>query len=424
MKKLNTAPLSGTQEFLPQTQATFDRLKSQISDTFRRHGYFRIKTPSLDRLDILLAKAGGDTEKQIYKVAKTSEDPARSDQGLRFDHTVPLARYVVEHENDLTFPFKVYQIGTNWRGERAQKGRFREFYQCDVDIIGRGQLDLAYDADIIATLLDAYQNLQISTPVQARISNRKILTGFLAALGITDKSDVIYHIIDHADKMPAGAVEDALVELGLPGSTVTAILALIHIQGPREEAIVALEALAIDDLTFRTGVSELAQTLELLAAAGHADAAIADLQIVRGLDYYTGTVFEFCLPEHREVGSIGGGGRYENLASYFTDQKLPGVGGSIGLSRLFYLLNEHKLLGATPVNLLDYAIIPLSSAEIPFSLQTAEKLRADGSSVTLVHLPDKKLSHRLAYAAKIAQRAIVIGEQEVATGNYQIKEFS
>ncbi len=407
---------------MPQKQAKFDELKAQIEAGFRRHGYMHIETPAIDRLEILLAKAGGETEKQIYKVVKTAEAVEEADEGLRFDHTVPLARYVVEHEAKLTFPFKVTQTGRNWRGERAQKGRFREFYQCDVDVIGRGKLPLAYDADVIATLLDVLRSFALKTPVVARISNRKILTGFLQALGLAEQAAEIYAIVDHAEKISREEVKYALAELGLEGEPTKKLLALIDIHGTLSEVTAQLERLEVEDATFVEGVQELTEVMQLLEEEGMVANIEADMKIVRGLDYYTGTVFEFGLPEYRKVGSIGGGGRYENLAMHFTEQEFPGVGGSIGLSRLFQILDENELLEQEVKKPLDYMVIPISENEIPFANKIARDLRGEGFKVTVIY-SEKRLGEKLAYAAKLAENAVVVGEEEVRTGEYQVKKF-
>ena len=309
MKKFNTSPISGAQELLPETQAVFSSLKTKIENVYKSHGYLEIETPSIERTDILLAKAGGDTEKQIYKVVKTAEAADSASQALRFDHTVPLARYVIEHENDLDFPFKVSQIGTNFRGERAQKGRFREFYQCDIDVIGRTELSIAYDADVISALIDTFTAFELDTPILARISNRKIMTGFLEAHHLTELTADIMNIIDHAEKVTSEQTKVSLEELGLDKSTVKSVLSLIEINGNRSAVVSALKELDIENDTFNTGVDELDQVLYLLESVGLADQITADLKIIRGLDYYTGTVFEFILPEHKNIGSIAGGGR-------------------------------------------------------------------------------------------------------------------
>lgn len=420
MKKLSTAPISGMQELLPSEQAVFNQLKSQIAETFRLHGFLSIETPTLERTEILCAKAGGDTEKQIYKVIKTTETAADADQALRFDHTVPLARYVVEHQNDLAFPFRVTQIGRNFRGERAQKGRFREFYQCDVDIIGRGTLSIAYDAEIIATLYTAIKSFLPAT-MKIRVSNRKILSGLLADLGLASQADAILSIIDHAEKVESTQTHASLVELGLNSRQIEILENFMDIRGDRREVTVRLQSLGIENAEFGAGVSELDQILSILASQGIT--AIADMLIVRGLDYYTGTVFETFLVDYPKIGSICSGGRYENLASFYTDQQLPGVGGSIGLTRLFYVLNENNLLKSQIGNPVDIAVIPITESEYDFSFSLADKLRAIGRSADVVLL-DKKLGDKLKYAAKIAQNAIVIGENEAKSGEAMVKNLT
>ena len=422
MKKLNTSPISGMQELLPGKQAIFNNLKNKIAEVYHRHGYLDIETPSIERTEILLAKAGGDTEKQIYKVIKTAESANDADQALRFDHTVPLARYIVEHENDLAFPFKVSQIGLSFRGERAQKGRFREFYQCDIDVIGRQNLPITYDADILATLISAYNSFEIKTPIVARINNRKITTGLLNFLNLGEKSADIYNIIDHAEKVPIEKTKEALLDIDLSEDDAKKILAFINLHGERSFVVKNLGNLGIDDETFLAGVAELDQIMYLLESIGLSENISADMKIVRGLDYYTGTVFEFFLPEYREIGSIGGGGRYENLTGHFTEQKFPGVGGSIGLTRLFYVLNEYDLLPDTPDKTIDYAIIPISENEYDYAFSVAGKLQDKGSSTTVV-LTDKKLGDKITYAAKLAKYGIIIGESEADSGHLTVKDF-
>lgn len=423
MKKINTSPISGALELLPAEQAVFTNLKSKIAEVYHRHGFLKIETPVIDRTEILFAKAGGDTEKQVYKVIKTAEAADEADQALRFDHTVPLARYVVEHENDLTFPFKATQIGRNFRGERAQKGRYREFYQCDIDIIGRGQLANAYDAEIISTLLDAYKTFNIQTPVLCRMNNRKIVNGLLAGLNLADAAKAVFDVIDHSEKVPAEATKSALKEAGLSDEMTEKILSFINIHGNKDEIVAEFKKLEIKNETFDEGVKELTQTMGLLEAEGLKSSITADMKIVRGLDYYTGTVFEFCLPEYKHVGSIGGGGRYENLASNFTDQALPGTGGSIGLTRLYYVLTENNLLKSQDRALLDYCLVPISEQEFNFASELAAKLRAAGYTVD-VNFQDKKLGDKLTYAAKLAKYGVVIGGDEVASGKLKVKDFA
>ena len=421
MKKINTSPISGMQELLPDEQAVFNNFKQTISEVYTHHGFQNIETPIIDRAEIMLAKAGGDTEKQIYKVVKTAEAAEGADQALRFDHTVPLARYVVEHESDLAFPFRVSQIGRNFRGERAQKGRYREFYQCDIDVIGRGNLPIAYDAEVINTYYETLKALNLPKPI-IRISNRKILSGILEDLELVEKSSEIFNIIDHAEKVSPEKTEEALKELKLEEEKVDTLLAFMMIKGSSSAVKDKLFALGVENEIFKDGVNELLYILELLESQGLKDITIADMLIVRGLDYYTGTVFEAVLDDYRYIGSIGGGGRYENLTGFFSDQPFPGVGGSIGLSRLFYVLKENNLLKEITGKPIDIAIIPISDNEYSFSLNLAKKLRSSGQVVDVV-LTDKKLGDKISYAAKISENAIIVGEDEVKARKMTIKNL-
>ena len=420
MKKYNTSPLSGMQELLPTEQAVFDQLKQNISDVYHHYGFLSIETPLIERTDILLAKAGGDTEKQIYMVSKTAESADAPDQALRFDHTVPLARYVVEHNNDLAFPFQVTQINRNFRGERAQRGRFREFYQCDADIIGREKLPIAYDAKVIACIYDALKTFKLPKMV-IRISNRKVLAGFLDALGLTDKSVEISGIIDHAEKVPEEKSRAALVELGLSEDQVNKVCAFMFTKGSYEEVSNKLREILGDLTAVEEGLSELKQVTEILEAEKTGN-FIIDFMIIRGLDYYTGTVFETMLEDYREIGSIASGGRYENLASNFTEQSFPGVGGSIGLTRLFFVLRESNLLDMNTSQPVDYVLLPLSANEYEASFELAQKLRADGKTVD-VDLTERKLGDRFNRAGKIANFAVVIGNDEVIAQKYKAKNL-
>ncbi len=426
MKSINTSPISGMQELLPARQAIFDQMKQEIARVYHLHGFESVETPIIDRTEVLLAKAGGDTEKQIYRVVKTKEAAEGSDQALRFDHTVPLARYVVEHESALAFPFRATQIGRNFRGERAQKGRFREFYQCDMDIIGRGELPLAYDSEVILTFLEAAQAI-LTQCVLIRVSNRKILAGLVESLGLGDQLPQISSIIDHAEKVAPEKTSQALLDLGLDERQKSTLEQFMKISAPRAEAIMQLHSLEIDNETFATGVTELDEVLALAEAGlttqeNDAPSIIADMSIIRGLDYYTGTVFEAILPDYRQIGSIGGGGRYENLTGYFTEQKFPGVGGSIGLTRLFAILTEYNLISDVEFRPINYAIIPISPAENEAAMALASQLRANGYSTDLI-LTNKRLGDRMTHAAKIAASAIVIGEHEVTTGDYYTKNL-
>ena len=412
MKKINTSPLSGMQELLPTEQAIFNQLKQNISDVYHHYGFLSIETPLIDRQEILLAKAGGDTEKQIDNVIKTAEDDSKSDQALRFDHTVPLARYVVEHNNDLAFPFSVTQIGRNFRGERAQRGRFREFYQCDADIIGREKLPIAYDAKVIACIHDALKTFNLPNMV-IRISNRKVLAGFLQALNLSDKTGAISNVIDHAEKVPLETTHEHLAELGLSETEVGQVCDFMFTNGSYSEIENKLTEILGDKIeAVREGLNELKEVCTILDQKQGISSTIIDFMIIRGLDYYTGTVYEIMLKDHREIGSISGGGRYENLASNFTDQKFPGVGGSIGLTRLFFILREYNLLPKIEQKQpIDYVIFPLTANEYTFSFELADKLRAEGKNVD-IDFDDRKLGAKFNRAAKIADFAIVVGESE------------
>ncbi len=424
MKKFNTSPLSGMQELLPTEQAIFDKLKQNISDVYHHHGFLSIETPIIERTDILLAKAGGDTEKQIYMVSKTAESSDSADQALRFDHTVPLARYVVEHNNDLAFPFCVTQINRNFRGERAQRGRFREFYQCDADIIGREKLPIAYDAKVIACIYDALKTFNLPK-MRIRLSNRKVLSGFLEALNLTDRATEISEIIDHAEKIPLEASQEKLVNLGLSTEQVQKVTDFMFTRGNYETAEQKLSEILNGQLdTVAEGLAELKIVYSLLEKQCEGANIDIDFMIIRGLDYYTGTVYETFLEDYREIGSISSGGRYENLASNFTEQKFPGVGGSIGLTRLFFVLKECGLLKTESDTMpIDYCILPFSENEYDFALEVAKTLQNEGQIVDIDY-NTSKLGTRLNRAGKIATNAIIIGDSETASREVEIKNLA
>ncbi len=420
MKKFNTSPLSGMQELLPTEQAVFDQLKNNISDVYHHYGFLSIETSIIERTDILLAKAGGDTEKQIYTVSKTAESSDSADQALRFDHTVPLARYVVEHNNNLAFPFQVTQINRNFRGERAQRGRFREFYQCDVDVIGREKLPITYDAKVIACIYAALKTFNLPKML-IRISNRKVCAGFLAAINASAKASEILGIIDHAEKVPIAKTRAALSELDLNDTQVEQICTFMYIKGNYTEIEHALKNLLGDLTSVAEGLAELKTVTNILEAEQTSN-YIIDFMIIRGLDYYTGTVFETMLEDYREIGSIASGGRYENLASNFTEQKFPGVGGSIGLTRLFFILREYGLINLQSANPIDYIILPLSSNEYTAAFALAAKLRAQHKTVD-VDLTERKLGDKFNRASKIADFAVVVGNDEVVAQKFIAKQL-
>ncbi len=439
MKKMNTTPISGTLELLPEDQAVFNEIKTRIMRAYHLNGFRAIEPPTIDRNEILFAKAGGDTEKQIYRVIKTAETAEDSDQALRFDHTVPLARYVVEYESFLSFPFRVTQVGKNFRGERAQKGRFREFYQCDVDVIGRGELPIIYDAEVIYTLYSALSSF-LKPGMLIRISNRKILSGLIEMLDLISKSEAIYSIIDHAEKVPPVKTQQFLMEeigdddevdffvefISTAGNisdvknVLEAILREVKNYVPAE--IQASERFVSGERKFLVGLSELEEVMNVLEKRGLAENIVADMLIVRGLDYYTGTVFETVLPDYREIGSVCSGGRYENLCEHYSDQKFPGVGGSVGLTRLFYILKENNLLPEVS-GLIDYAIIPMSNNEYEAAFRLADSLKNDGRSSDVI-LTDKKLGDKMSLASKIACFGIVLGDREIAEGKAIVKDFA
>ena len=422
MKKINTSPLSGMQELLPTEQAIFDQLKQNISDVYHHYGFLNIETPIIERSEVLLAKAGGDTEKQIYMVNKTDETADSADQALRFDHTVPLARYVAEHNNDLAFPFQVTQIGRNFRGERAQRGRFREFYQCDCDIIGREKLPIAYDAKVIACIHDALKTFNLPE-MTIRISNRKVLAGFLSAINATDKAAEISSIIDHAEKVPLEKSRAALEELQLSAEQIEKIIAFMFTKGDFATVEAKLTEILGNLDAVREGLDELREVFEILNAKdGMSDTEI-DFMIIRGLDYYTGTVYETFLKDYREIGSISSGGRYDNLANNFTEQKFPGVGGSIGLTRLFFVLKDTGLLNVTATQPIDYVILPITKNEYAAAMKLADKLRGEGKNVD-IDFSKRKLGDKFNRAGKIASYAVVIGETEATSGKYVAKNLT
>lgn len=416
------------QELLPNLQTEFNRLKSGIVEVLETHGFQNIETPTIERMEILLAKAGGETARQIYKVVKTEEGADDADQALRFDHTVPLARYVVEHMNELTFPFRVSQVGRNFRGERAQKGRFREFYQCDADVIGWETLPIAYDAEAIGALIEAMRVLPLPSFV-VRVSNRKLLAGLMEELNLEGQAAEIFGIVDHAEKVPQEQTVQALEELRIGSEKIEKIISFIGIHGGAEEVVAKLREFGFENEKFQEGIAELAEVLNILeykVALTNDDqpktSVTADMLIVRGLDYYTGTVFETIVPEYREIGSICSGGRYENLAENYTERTLPGVGGSIGLTRLFSVLRSYSFIELEETKPVEICVVPVSRAEFEAAEKLAVKLRASGKRVDVI-LTDKKLGDKLKYADKVAEFGVVVGEDEVKTGKYKLKNF-
>ena len=411
--------LSGFMELLPEKQIKLERMMEILRNTYSLYGFAPLDTPAIEDAQILLAKGGGETEKQIYRFQKGDSDLA-----LRFDLTVPLAKYVALHYNDLAFPFRRYQISKVYRGERAQRGRFREFYQADIDIIGDGKLDILNEAEIPAIIYKVFRGFGLDR-FQIRVNNRKILSGFYAMLSLSEKSGDIMRTVDKLDKIGAEKVRNILIaDCGLEETQADEILKFIAITGTNSDVITALENYAGRNETFDLGLSELKAVTANLAAFGVPEANFAvDLTIARGLDYYTGTVYETTLLDHPEIGSVCSGGRYDNLAGYYIDKALPGVGISIGLTRLFYVLDEQGLLNPQlPSAPADALVLPMTADPAP-AIALAEALRAKGVRVQL-YGEAKKFKQKMSYCDKLGvPYAVLLGEDEIVQGKCSVKDM-
>ena len=419
MERIKPRTLSGFMELLPQKQQQLERMMSVLRDTYSLYGFAPLDTPAIEDAQILLAKGGGETEKQIYRFQKGDSDLA-----LRFDLTVPLAKYVALHYNDLSFPFRRYQISKVYRGERAQRGRFREFYQADIDIIGDGKLDILNEAEIPAIIYRVFRGFGLNR-FQIRVNNRKILTGFYAMQGLSEKSGDIMRTVDKLDKIGPDKVRDILIaDCALTDAQADEILKFIAITGTNAEVLTALQGYAGRNEIFDTGVQELQAVTANLAAFGVPEANFAvDLTIARGLDYYTGTVYETTLLDHPEIGSVCSGGRYDNLAGYYIDKPLPGVGISIGLTRLFYVLDEQGLLNPQlPSAPADVLVLPMTEDPAP-AIALAQTLRDAGIRVQL-YGEQKKFKQKMSYADKLGvPYAVLLGEDELAAGKCSVKDM-
>ncbi len=420
MAKQKPRTLSGFMELLPERQVQFDRMMALLRRSYSLYGFTPLDTPVIEASEVLLAKAGGETEKQIYRFMKGD-----TDLSLRFDLTVPLAKYVALHYADLAFPFRRFQIGKVYRGERAQRGRFREFYQADIDIIGDGKLDIANEAEIPAIIYQTFTSLGLKR-FQIRVNNRKILNGFYAMLGLTDQSSDIMRTVDKLDKIGADKVRDILMgeEIALSADAADEILKFIAIKGNNGEVLSALEGYRGRHELFDTGLDELNTVVRYLAAFGVPEDHFAvDLTIARGLDYYTGTVYETAMVDHPEIGSICSGGRYDNLAEYYTDKQLPGVGISIGLTRLFYVLEEQGYLNDEMLTApADVLILPMTDDLAP-AISFATQLRQAGLRAQL-YTEQKKFKQKMTYADKIGVPYVVfLGEDEVNAGTATVKDL-
>ena len=394
MNKTEPRTLAGFMELMPNEQILFEQIKQKIEKTYQKFGFLPLDTPILELSEVLLAKAGGETEKQIYRFEKGDTDIS-----MRFDLTVPLAKYVAKNYGNLSFPFRRYQIGKVYRGERTQKGRFREFYQCDIDIIGDGELSVINDAELPSVIYNIFKELGFDD-FTIRINNRKILNGLFESLNQKENATEILRIIDKIEKIGKEAVIEELEKIEIPSDAINKIMDFIEIEGTTDEKLQKLNELNIKNEEFEKGLDELTQVVKYVRIFGIPEANFkVDLTIARGLDYYTGTVYETFLNQYRELGSVCSGGRYENLAEYYTDKQLPGVGISIGLTRLFYKLNELQLIKAEKKSIAEVLVVPMVQ-DLTVPIQIATDLRKKGIS-TEVYLNDKKLKAKMKYADKL-----------------------
>ena len=420
MERIKPSTLSGFMELLPADQAKMERFMETLRRSYALYGFTALDTPIIESSEVLLAKGGGETEKQIYRFSKGD-----SDLSLRFDLTVPLAKYVALHYAELSFPFRRYQIGKVYRGERAQRGRFREFYQADIDIIGDGKLDITSEAEIPSIIYRTFTALGLRRFV-IRVNNRKILNGFYAMQGLSERAGDIMRTVDKLDKIGPEKVRELLIgeEIAIPAGAADEILRFISIRGTNAEVLAALEGYRGKNELFDAGLDELRAVTAYLPEFGVPEANFAvDLTIARGLDYYTGTVYETALLDHPEIGSICSGGRYDNLAEYYTDKALPGVGISIGLTRLFYVLQEQGMLSDELVTApADVLVIPMTDA-LSFAVQTATTLRNAGVR-TQLYTEQKKFKAKMSYADKLGfPFVLLIGEVEIAQGKVSLKDM-
>jgi len=418
MKKTLTTPRrpSGFNEYLPSEQIEFNRLLDIIRHTYEKYGYAPIDTPDIELSEVLLAKGGGETEQQIYRFER-----GKNDLSLRFDLTVPLARYVAEHEGQLVFPFRRYHIGKVHRAERAQAGRFREFYQCDIDVIG-SESSLT-DAEFPAVINEIFDQFNFGE-FTIRINNRLVLNGFFEGIGLTEVSADVLRAIDKMEKISREDLVGELENIGLTAEQVGRVLAFTEISGTNDEVLESLENLGITNESFEGGVTKLRQLIEALRTMQVPEKRFKiDLRIARGLDYYTGTVYETVLNDLPGVGSVCSGGRYDDLASNYTNTQLPGVGISIGLSRLFYKLLEAGVIKPTQQSLAQVIIMPLDNNALPKALEIASHLRTLNVA-TIVHAEPGAMKKKFRYADRMGCRyVVVIGENELATGALSVKDM-
>ncbi len=417
MNKIEPRTLAGFMELLPEEQILFEQMKQKIEKTYQKFGFLPLDTPIIELSEVLLAKAGGETEKQIYRFNKGD-----TDLSLRFDLTVPLAKFVAKNYGNLSFPFRRYQIGKVYRGEKVQKGRFREFYQCDIDIIGDGELSILNDAEIPNVIYTIFKELGFDD-FTIRINNRKLLNGLFESLSQNENATEILRIIDKIEKIGKEAVIEELEKISVSKDSINKILEFIEIDGTTDEKISKLQNLNIENEMFKIGLEEITETIKYIRIFGIPENNFKlDLTIARGLDYYTGTVYETFLNEHREIGSVCSGGRYENLAEYYTNKKLPGIGISIGLTRLFYVLNELNLIKAEQKSISKVLVIPMAE-DLKVPIEIANTLRKQGIN-TEIYLNDKKLKAKMKYADKLQiPYVIIVGEDEIDSGIVKIRNM-
>ncbi len=419
MDKIKPRTLSGFMELQPDKQVQMDKMRAVLAETYARYGFTPLDTPAIEAAEVLLAKGGGETEKQIYRFTK-----GESDLALRFDLTVPLAKYVAANYGQLTFPFRRYQIGKVWRGERAQRGRFREFYQADIDIIGDGALDILNEAEIPAIIYDTFTRLGLHR-FRIRVNNRKVLNGFFAILGLSEQAGDVLRTIDKLDKIGADKVRELLTDTcGVTAEQADEILRFIACPGTSADKLAFLEQYRGRSDVFDTGLDELRTVVGYLPAFGVPEENFElDLTIARGLDYYTGTVYETVLLDHPEVGSICSGGRYDDLAGYYTNKSLPGVGISIGLTRLFYILQEQNMISDAVLTApADVLILPMTD-DLSAAVSLASMLRAGGLRVQL-YSEKKKFKAKIGYADKLGIPFVIfLGEDEIAQNVCALKNM-
>ena len=416
-EKVLPKTLPGFMELLPNEQILFNEMREKIQKTYEKFGFLPLDTPIIESSEVLLAKAGGETEKQIYRFNKGD-----SDLSLRFDLTVPLAKYVTEYYPNLTFPFRRYQIGKVYRGEKAQRGRYREFYQCDIDIIGENELSLINDAEMPSVIYNTFKELGFDD-FTISINNRKILNGLFEYLELKDNSVDILRIIDKIDKIGKENVVKEIQELGINQEKIDTIMNFISITGDIEQTISSLRNLNISNELFELGVNELEEVAKNINLFGVPfENYKIDLTIARGLDYYTGTVYETFLNKYRQLGSVCSGGRYDNLAEYYTDKKMPGVGISIGLTRLFFQLTDNKIIEAGNRAISKVMIVSMVD-DFSKSIEVATKLRENGIN-TQVYTDKTKIKNQFKYANKLnIPYVIIIGEDEVRDNTVSLKNM-